>query len=92
MYKEHHLKLQRSFDRLVEWWLAAEREAVQKTNPVNPVNMIVELSKDERAFLHYLVTMAGEQPEVFGGRTVRLDVGAKRLYLAMVDRLRRKLS
>jgi hypothetical protein len=65
---------------------------VRKLIEVNPANLIVELSKDERAFLSYLVTVAAEHPDTFGGRTVALDVGAKRLYLAMVDRLRRKLS
>lgn len=69
-----------------------KRTAVRKLIEVNPANLIVELSKDERAFLSYLVTVAAEHPDTFGGRTVALDVGAKRLYLAMVDRLRRKLS
>lgn len=69
-----------------------KKVAVRKLIEVNPVNLIVELTKDERAFLHYLVTVASEHPNTFGGDAVRLDTGAKRLYLAMVDRLRKKLS
>lgn len=69
-----------------------KKVAVRKLVDVNPANLIIELSKDERAFLSYLVSIAAEHPDTFGGRTVALDVGAKRLYLAMVDRLAKKLS
>lgn len=69
-----------------------KKVAVRKLIDVNPANLIVELTKDERAFLSYLVTVASEHPNTFGGDAVRLDTGAKRLYLAMVDRLGKKLS
>jgi hypothetical protein len=69
-----------------------KKVAVRKLIDVNPANLIIELTKDERAFLHYLVTVAAEHPNTFGGDAVRLDTGAKRLYLAMVTRLSGKLS
>ena len=52
---------------------------------------ILELTYDDAAFLRFLLNVAAEQPDVFGGNSVKLDTGAKMRYLLLVDRLRRKL-
>jgi hypothetical protein len=59
---------------------------------VDTETVTVTLTRSESVFLRYLVTLAGEKPHLFGGESVRLDTGAKMRYLAMVDRLRRKLQ